>query len=103
MDWLGEDFELMALGRGRDRADPPVAAWPEKEQDFAERQQGANLDGGIDAVHVGHDDVRNEHVGFESFCCFDCLFATIDGGCLKSALIEDDGKSIGDYTLIICD
>src|ERR1700689_781629 len=58
-----------------------------KEQDLAVRQHGPDGDGGINAVHVGHDDVGNEHVGTDGAGCFYGLFTVVDSCGFKPALI----------------
>src|SRR5580698_10909265 len=101
VDGFGEDFELVAL----------VACAVEqvgggglsgKEQDFAGREQTADLDGSVDPVQVGHDDVADEHVGFEGLGGFHRFLAAINGRGFESALIQNDGKGVGDDSFVIC-
>ena len=61
----------------------------------------ADLDSGVDAIQVGHDDVADEHVGLKGPCDFYRFFAAVNGGGFKSALIEDDGKGIGNDAFVI--
>ena len=102
MHRLGEDFKLVALGADAIEQIGGSGLTGEQEN-LAAGEHGANLDGGIDPVEVGHDDVGDEHVGAESLSHFDGLLAAVDGGGIEAGLVEDDGKSIGDDALVIRD
>ena len=74
-----------------------------KKQDLDGWQQGANADGGINAVQVGHDDIGDQHVGLEGGRKFKGFFAGIHGACLKAALVQDHGQGVGDDPFVIGD
>lgn len=72
-----------------------------KEKDLAGRQELADVDGGVDSVHVVHDDVADDQVGALASRLLDGACTAIDSGRRKSVLIKDDCQSVGDYALVI--
>src|ERR1700753_2022378 len=100
MDRLCENLEFVALSA---RAIKQISGGglPGKEQDFARGQHRANLDGGIDAIQICHDDVADEHIGLECLGGCNGLLAAVNSGSVESTLIENDGQRISNHTLII--
>ena len=76
---------------------------PREQQNLAAGKHFANPNGGVNAIQVGHDDIADQHIRLEGPRNFNGLLTCVNGCGLKSALIEDDGKSVGDYALVIGD
>ncbi len=73
-----------------------------KEQNLAGRQLGSNLDGGLDAGHPGHNDIRNQHVRPEGVHALHRSLAGVHCAGLKPCLIQDDRQSVCNDLFIIC-
>ena len=74
-----------------------------EEQDLDGGEQGADADGGVDAIEVGHDDVRDQHIGLEGGSEFESFFSGIDGACLEAALVQNHGQGVSNHTFIVGD
>lgn len=72
-----------------------------EEQDAALGAELADADGGLDAVHAGHDDVGEEEVGKPGLGGLDGLIAAVNGGYLVTTAVEDDAQGIGDDAFVI--
>ena len=86
MDWFGKNLEFMSLD-ARTVQKIRSRGLAGKEQDLAVGQHGPNGDRGINAIHVGHDDVGDEHVGPERARCLDGLLTVVDSCGFKPALV----------------
>lgn len=100
VDGLGEDFELVALG-ARAFQEVGGSGLAGEEQDFAAREETANVDGGLDTVHVGHDDVADDEVGTNGFGALDGAGSGIDSRGIEPVLVEDYGERVGDYSFVV--
>jgi hypothetical protein len=102
MDRLDEYFKVVSLsvclveeiGRG---------GLSGEEQDLDGRQQGADADGSVDSVEVGHHDVRDEHVGLKCERGFKGFLARVYRAGKKAALVEDHCQRVGNYGFIVYD
>jgi hypothetical protein len=100
MNRFGEDVEMVTagagvfekLGRGR------LAG---KEKNFAGWQKFADVDGGVDAVHVVHHHVADDQVRTVAARSFDGSRAAVNRCRRESILVEDNRKGIGDYALVV--
>jgi hypothetical protein len=100
MDGFGQDFEFVALGAGAFKKVGGCCLSGE-EQDLAGRQEATNMDGGFDAVHVGHDDVADDEVGADFPCGVHRARSGIDSGGIKPSLIENDGERVGYHPFVV--
>src|SRR5690349_15427895 len=102
MHGLGQDFELMSLGAGalQQIGGGGLAG---EQQDLAGRQKAANMDGGFDAVHVGHDDVADHQVGTDVARALDGSGSGVDGGSIEAMLVKDDSQRVGNHVFVIDD
>jgi hypothetical protein len=102
MNGFGENLKLMALHAG------PVeevrrGGLPGKEENFAVGKHPADGDRSIDAIHVSHDHVGNQHVWPNCASRLDCFFSAVNRGGLEPALVQDNGQRVRDYSLVISD
>jgi hypothetical protein len=102
VDGLRQDLELVALGAGAFQQVGRRRLAGE-EQDLAARQELADVDGRLDAVHVGHDHVADDEVGLDRTGALDGSGAGVDGRSVETGLVEDDGQGIGDDLLVVYD
>lgn len=100
VDGFEEDFEFVAAEAGIVE-EVGGGGLAREEQDAAVGDEGADLDGGVDAGDAGHDDVGEEDVGVEGAGGIDGVLAAVDGGSLKAVLGEDQAKGIGDDAFIV--
>ena len=102
MDGLGEDFEVVSLGVSLvEKISGGGLAGEEQYLDG--RQQGADADGSVDSVKVGHHHVRDEHVGQKCGREFQGLLARVNRAGEEAALVEDHCQCVGNYGLIVDD
>jgi hypothetical protein len=64
-------------------------------------QQVAHLDCRFDAIEIGHEHIGDKHVGPECRSQLKGFLAGIDSPGIKSALIEDESKGIGDQFFVV--
>ena len=100
MNRLSQDFELMSFG-SRLFQQIGCSRLSGEEKNLAGRQELADVDRGVDSVHVVHDDVADNQIWTLAARFLDGAGAAIDSGCGKSVLIEDDCQCVGDYALVI--
>ena len=72
-----------------------------KKQDLTFREKLADVNRGVDTVHVGHDHVADHQVRTLPSGPLNCCRAGIDRGSVKSILIENDRQGIGDHTFVV--
>src|SRR4029077_838077 len=72
-----------------------------EEKYLAGRQELANIDGGIDSVHVFHNDVADNQVGPLASGFLDSSGAAVNCSRCESVLVQDNCQSVGDYALVI--
>gem|GEM_PF-6945839 len=102
MDWLGENFKFMTLSTGffEQVGGGSLAG---KKKNFTFWKQFADFNGSFDASDTAHDDIANQHVRLPFGGNFNGLFAAVNSASIKTASVEDDGQSIRDHLLVICD
>jgi hypothetical protein len=102
MDGLEEDFEVMAADAGvaHEVGSGGLAG---EQQDAARGDHGADLNGGLDAAHAGHDDIGEEDFGDKMARGLDGFLAAVDGGGFEAILVENQSQSIGDDAFIVGD
>src|SRR5512146_722886 len=102
MDAFGADLKFVALGAStfQEIGGGSLAG---EEQDFAAREEAANVDGGLNAVHVGHDDVADDKVGANGFGAFHSAGSGVDSRGIEPVLVEDDGERVRDYSFVVYD
>ncbi len=88
VDGLGENLKFIAAGTGVFQQIRRGGLAGE-EKNFAGRQESANVNCGLNAVHVGHDDVADDEVGFFAAGHIDSIVAGIDGGGIETRLIQE--------------
>src|SRR5437016_4990623 len=100
MNRLGEDLELVPAssgvfeqvsGCGLSREEKDLAAWKEL----------SDADGGVDAVHVFHDDVADNQVGPVAARPLNGARAAINCSRRESILVQDDCQGVGNYALVV--
>ena len=74
---------------------------PGEEQNFASGKEVANLDGGVDSVHVRHDYIADDQIGPGSSGALDGRGAGINCAGIVSVLIENNSQSVGDDPFVI--
>lgn len=74
-----------------------------EEQNFAARKEAANVDGRLDTVHVGHDDVADDEVRTNGFGALHGTGSGVDSRGIEPVLVEDDGERVGDYSFVVYD
>src|SRR5512146_214465 len=100
MDGFSQDFEFVTLGASGFQQ-VGSGRLSGKQQDLAGGQEGTNVDGGLNTVHVGHDDVTDDKVGAVGAGALDSGAARVDGGSIVAVLVEDDGQSVGNHAFVI--
>src|SRR5215813_4019281 len=100
MHGLGQNFELVALGSGlleqigRGRL-------PRKKKDLASGQVLTDADGGLDTVHVLHDDIADHQVWAARAGAGHSLCSGVNRAGLKSILVEDGSQGVRYHPLVI--
>jgi hypothetical protein len=102
VDGLEEDFEVVAADTGiaHEVGGGGLAG---EEQDAAAGDHGADLNGGFDAAHTGHDDVGEEDLGVKVTRGFDGSLAAVDSGGFEAILVQNQSESVGDDTFVVGD
>jgi len=100
VDGLGEDFKFIPTHTRVFQQISRCRLTGEK-QNFAARQESANVNCCLDAVHVRHNDVADNQVWFSSPGKIDGIIPGVGGGSIEARLVQNDGQCIGDDMLII--
>jgi len=72
-----------------------------KEEDLARGEELPYMYGGLNAVHVGHDDVTDYEVGLDGTGPLDGTCARIHRRGIKAVLIQNDCERVGNNPLIV--
>ena len=102
MNWLGKNLELVAL-RPSFFQQISCGSLTRKQQNFAAWALGPSRDGGFNARHSSHNDVRDEHIWRERIQRLDGLFAAVDRSSFKTGLVQDDGESVRNDLFVVGD
>jgi hypothetical protein len=100
VDGFGQDFKVVTLGMSTIEQ-VGGGGLAREQQNFDGWQQRTDANGGLYSVQVGHDDIRDQHVGLEGWREFQRFFAGVDGLGLEAALIEDHSQRICNDPLVV--
>ena len=78
-----------------------MAAWPVKRTMRVSGQMLRDLDGGFDAVDVGHQDVGEDELGAGAAGAFDGLLAAVGGLGDEAVAVEDLDDGVGDEGFVV--
>jgi hypothetical protein len=100
MDWLGENLKLVSLGAGF-LQQVRGGCLTGKQQDLAFRQHGANLNRRVDAIHIIHNDIANDHFRLHGLSQFNGGFPAVCGSRFKTVPIQDNDQRVRDNAFIV--
>jgi hypothetical protein len=102
MNRLRKQFEVVTKGAGalKDFYSCGLAA---EKNDTSGRAEFANGNGGLDAVEVGHGNVRKNSVGLKTASGFHGIAAVVAGEGLKAVPVQDLYECVGDDRLVVDD
>jgi hypothetical protein len=100
VDGLGQNFEFVAL-RPRFLQQVGRSRLAGKQENLAGWQQAADLNRSIDAVHVVHDHIADDHLRLDGLGHLDSRFATVCSHRVKTVSVQNNDQRVGDHALVI--
>jgi len=97
---LGQNFKFVTLGTGFFEQ-VGGCGLSGKQQDFASWQDGADLNRGVDTIHVIHNDIADNHLWPEGLREFNSRFPAIRGAGFKTVSIQNNDQRIGNDTFVV--